>query len=81
MADDPVDGETDEGAEPPEAHQQSWNLRTIAAAAIIAGIVVGATFCFAGEDAFQLTDSAPASCVAETQLGTCEPATPGLRSR
>ena len=81
MADEPVGDETAGSAEPPETPQPSWNLRTIAAAVIIAGVVVGATFCAAGDEAFQLTDSAPASCVAEIQPGTCESAMPGLRFR
>ena len=81
MADEPDGDETAGSAEPPETPQPSWNLRTIAAAVIIAGIVVGATFCVAGDDAFQLTDSAPTSCVVEARPGTCESATPALRSR
>ena len=81
MADDPVGDGTGDGADAPESPQQSWNLRTIVATVIIAGVIVGATFCAAGDEAFQLRDSAPSPCVTETQPGTCEIARPERESR
>ena len=71
MTDDPVDGGTGDGADAPETLQRSWNLRTVVATVIIAGVIVGATFCAAGDEAFQLRDSAPSPCVTETQPDTC----------
>ena len=57
MADDTADGEPDDVDDPAASDGRSWRPMTIVAAVIIVATVIGATFWFAGDDAFKLFDS------------------------
>ncbi|WP_420625338.1 hypothetical protein [Candidatus Poriferisodalis sp.] len=76
MADTTADGASSDAIDPPPPQQQSWHPQTVVAAVIIVTAVIGATLWAAGDDAFELMDSAPENCAAETQTGSVEVAAP-----